>query len=150
MLYKKCEVCGNKINKLQSIWNIYTLKIGEFILCSHCGTYYQTSKTIQTFASFYVNLGLGVILWLILGIYVNVCIHTLHIGINKTISLIPSLVLSFLLLSFVNCIIACAIPLHITQTPKEEYKKSLVYRLCLLLLYAVLITFIAGFFGITL
>lgn len=121
-LYKKCEVCGNKINKLQSIWNIYTLKIGETLHCSHCGAYYQTNKTIQAFASFYVNLGLGIILWLILGICINVCIHTLDISINKNISLILSLVLSFLLLSFVNCIIACLIPLRITQTPKEKCK----------------------------
>lgn len=149
-LYKKCEVCGNNINKLQSIWNIYTLKIGETIQCNHCGTYYQTNKTIQTLASMYVNLGLGLILWLILGICVNICIHSLYISVNKNISMVLSLIISFVLLGCINCIIACVIPLHKTQTPKEKRKKPLLYWLCLGLLAIVLIVFVVGFLGVTL
>lgn len=148
LLYKTCEVCGHKINKLQSIWNIYTLKIGETIQCNHCGTYYKTSKTIQTIASFYENLGLGIVLWFIFGIYINILIHTLHIDFSKNIFTILVFVLSFLLLGFINCIIACIIPLYITQTPTQKRKKSLTYWLTILLLFVVALAFIAGFLGI--
>lgn len=125
LLYKKCEVCGNKINKLQNVWNLYALKTGEVIQCSHCGTYYKTSKTIQAIASLYENLGLGVVLWFILGIFMNILIHMLHIDFNKNISFILSLVLSFLLLGFINCIIACIIPLYTTQVHTQKRKNHL-------------------------
>ncbi|MCI5786630.1 hypothetical protein LS81_009405 [Helicobacter trogontum] len=147
-LYKKCEICGTKINKLQNIWNIYTLKVGEIIQCSHCGTYYKTSKTIQALSSFYENLGLGIVLWVILGIFMNILIHTLHVDFNKNISFILSLMLSFLLLGFINCIIACIIPLYITQTPTHKRKKSLIYWLGILLLSIIALAFIAGFLEI--
>ncbi len=36
LLTKECEVCGTKIRKLQSIWNIYLLKTGVNIKCPNC------------------------------------------------------------------------------------------------------------------
>ena len=35
-LYKKCEVCGSKINKLQSIWNLYLIGYGRVLYCKNC------------------------------------------------------------------------------------------------------------------
>ena len=42
-LYKKCEVCGNKINKLQSTWNLYEVseKNKFSIACKNCQTQYK-------------------------------------------------------------------------------------------------------------
>ncbi len=144
-LYKKCEVCGNKINKLQSIWHIYTLQAGETIRCAHCGTYYQANKTIQTLISGYQNLSIGLYLWFILGICVGIWIQTLF---NKNISLILAFVISFVLLGFINYIIACIIPLHKTNHPKEKCTKPFFYLLLFGFWVMVLLVFVAGFLGL--
>ena len=41
LLTKECEVCGTKIRKLQSIWNIYLLKTGVNIKCPNCNLKYK-------------------------------------------------------------------------------------------------------------
>jgi predicted RNA-binding Zn-ribbon protein involved in translation (DUF1610 family) len=56
-LYKKCEVCGVEINKLQKWWNIYMLKAGTSLKCPHCGTEYKTNNIISIFGSWYSFLG---------------------------------------------------------------------------------------------
>lgn len=43
-LYKKCEVCGDKINKLQSIWNLFSKKLE--IKCKNCKSKYKISNKI--------------------------------------------------------------------------------------------------------
>ncbi len=42
LLTKKCEICETKINKLQSLWNIYYLKAGIKLKCPKCNTKYKT------------------------------------------------------------------------------------------------------------
>lgn len=61
LLYKKCEVCGTDINKLQSWWNIYMLKTGAKLKCSNCGTEYKTNKVIRYIGSVYVWFWLWVL-----------------------------------------------------------------------------------------
>ncbi len=46
-LYKKCEVCGNKINKLQSIWNLYLIGYGRVLYCKNCNAKYKVSQIIS-------------------------------------------------------------------------------------------------------
>ncbi|AQQ59206.1 hypothetical protein XJ32_02780 [Helicobacter bilis] len=46
-LYKKCEVCGNKINKLQSIWNLYLIGYGRVLYCKNCNAKYKVSQFIS-------------------------------------------------------------------------------------------------------
>lgn len=53
LLYKECEVCGAKINKFQSWWNIYALKAGKTIKCSKCNTDYTTNKFISLISKLY-------------------------------------------------------------------------------------------------
>ncbi|BDB64040.1 hypothetical protein T36_0487 [Helicobacter cinaedi] len=143
-LYKKCEVCGNKINKLQSIWNIYTLKMGKVIQCTHCSTYYKTNQIIESFSSIYINTGIGIIFWLIVGICFTILLPT---TINQSVKFIVALLFSFIFLSFMNFIIACVIPLHKTQPPQKIRKQSF-YWVAMGILAIILIAFLAGFLGI--
>ncbi|EKJ5774137.1 hypothetical protein PJP90_000918 [Campylobacter coli] len=43
-LYKECEVCKTKINKLQNIWNIFSGKLE--IKCKNCKSKYGVSSKI--------------------------------------------------------------------------------------------------------
>ncbi|HEA8077040.1 TPA: hypothetical protein RXM91_001626 [Campylobacter jejuni] len=43
-LYKECEVCKGKINKLQNIWNIFSGKLE--IKCKNCKSKYGVSSKI--------------------------------------------------------------------------------------------------------
>ncbi len=61
LFYKQCEVCGSKINKLQSLWNIFLLKTGEKLQCPHCNTQYKTHKVISFVGSLYTWGGAWVI-----------------------------------------------------------------------------------------
>ena len=46
-LYKKCEVCGNNINKLQSIWNLYLIGYGRVISCKNCNAKYKANEIVS-------------------------------------------------------------------------------------------------------
>lgn len=61
LLYKKCEVCGTNINKLQSWWNIYTLKAGTKIKCPKCETEYKTNRFISLAGGFYTYSGVSIL-----------------------------------------------------------------------------------------
>ncbi|TEY01193.1 hypothetical protein ELQ16_08165 [Campylobacter sp. US33a] len=43
-LYKECEVCKTKINKLQNIWNIFSSKLE--IKCKNCKNKYRASNKV--------------------------------------------------------------------------------------------------------
>lgn len=43
-IYKECEVCKTKINKLQNIWNIFSGKLE--IKCKNCKSKYRVSSKI--------------------------------------------------------------------------------------------------------
>ncbi len=43
-IYKECEVCKTKINKLQNIWNIFSGKLE--IKCKNCKSKYGVSSKI--------------------------------------------------------------------------------------------------------
>jgi hypothetical protein len=65
LLHKKCDVCGTKINKLQSFWNIYTLKTGKKLICPKCSTEYKTNKVISFFGSLYTWGSVSIIVLII-------------------------------------------------------------------------------------
>ena len=65
LLTKECEVCGTKIRKLQSIWNIYLLKTGVNIKCPNCNLKYKTYKSISFFGSFYTWSGASFLVFII-------------------------------------------------------------------------------------
>lgn len=46
-LYKKCEVCGDKINKLQSFWNLYLMGYGRILHCKKCNAKYKVSEIVS-------------------------------------------------------------------------------------------------------
>ncbi|QOQ91289.1 MULTISPECIES: hypothetical protein [Helicobacter] len=54
LLYKKCEVCGNNINKLQSIWNLYEVseKNKFSIVCKNCQTRHKPKAVFYMFLRF--------------------------------------------------------------------------------------------------
>ncbi len=60
LLYKKCEVCETKINKLQHWWYIYTLKAGSKLKCPKCTTEYKVNKFIGYIGDWYSFL-----LWIV-------------------------------------------------------------------------------------
>lgn len=142
--YKKCEICGNKINKLQNFWNIYTLKMGEVIQCKHCFTYYKTNKIIESFSSIYINTGIGVVFWFVMGI----CFAILLPITNQNVKFIVALLFSFIILSFINFIIACVIPLRKTPSPQKTRKKLFSYWAAIGILAIILVAFLVGFLGI--
>ncbi|TLD98347.1 hypothetical protein [Helicobacter japonicus] len=145
-LYKKCEVCGEKINKLQKLRNIYTLKMGEVLRCKYCFTYYKTNKIVESFSSIYINTGIGIIFWFIAGICFAILLPT---TINQNVKFIVALLFSFIFLSFINFIIACVIPLHKTQPPQKIHKQSFIYYwVAMGILAIILIAFFVGFLGI--
>ena len=64
LFYKKCEVCGTQINKLQKWRNIYTLKTGNKLKCPKCGTEYKINDFMGFIGSFYAYTGLSIIVFL--------------------------------------------------------------------------------------
>ena len=74
LLYKKCEVCGNKINKLQNVWNLYELsEHNNFsIICQNCQAQYQPNTIIYMLLRFlpkdiiFGNLFCILLVWLVL------------------------------------------------------------------------------------
>ncbi|MDA3046950.1 hypothetical protein OFO10_07235 [Campylobacter sp. VBCF_06 NA8] len=50
-MYKQCEVCNEKVNKLQ---NLFTFKFDEYIKCKNCGTIYEISNI--KFCNFLSNI----------------------------------------------------------------------------------------------
>ncbi|RXI36666.1 hypothetical protein CRU99_13265, partial [Malaciobacter mytili] len=71
LLYKKCEVCETKINKLQHWWYLYTLKAGSKLKCQSCNTEYKTNKFIGFSFRVYLLFGLWILPILFVGNFLN-------------------------------------------------------------------------------
>lgn len=107
LLTKECEVCGTKISKLQSIWNIYLLKTGVNIKCPNCNSEYKTYKIISFFGSFYTWSGASFLVFIItVPIFWDFLenIFNLKLGVEVWIY-------TFIVLSLVEFIIMLVIPL---------------------------------------
>ena len=62
---KEYEECGTNINKLQSWWNIFLLKIGKKIICPNCKNEYKASGTTSFIGIYYS--------WILVGlVYLNI------------------------------------------------------------------------------
>jgi len=103
LLYKKCEVCGTDINKLQKWWNIYILKTGAKLKCSNCGTEYKTNKVIGFIGSLYVWVWVWVIPILLLVKFIDS--FTFNLGIEVWLY-------AFILYTTMELIIAVILPLN--------------------------------------
>ncbi|MFZ2969309.1 MAG: hypothetical protein WA080_09685 [Sulfuricurvum sp.] len=101
--YKKCEICETDINKLQSWWNIYTLKAGAKLKCPKCGTEYKTNKALGFIGSLYVELWVWVIPILLLVEFIDS--FRLNLGIEVWLY-------AFILYSTMELIIAVILPLN--------------------------------------
>lgn len=99
LLYKKCSSCGTKINKLQSLKNIYFLKAGERINCPNCNIQYKTNKLISFIGSFYTWGGI----WLLLIFLIVSFIDSFHykLGIEVWLyALLINTIFEFILMLF--------------------------------------------------
>ncbi|RDU61536.1 hypothetical protein CQA53_10000 [Helicobacter didelphidarum] len=146
LLYKTCEVCGNRINKLQSIWNIYDLKMGDVLQCPNCSTAYQTNKIIMFLGRLNETFMISWIMWLVIAVCINIFWNYIfHNNANMFIAFL----LSFLLIVCINFIIMCFIPLYQTQIlPCNKTQKSYIIWLKYFIFAVIIISSIFGIFGI--
>lgn len=114
-LYKKCEVCGTDINKLQHWFNIYLLKTGIELTCPSCGTEYKTNKVISIIGYFYTwsGVSLFVLLWS------TVMLDKLF---KKDFG-IEAWIYAFIILSIINFLIMLILPLNKVEDKKEGKEK---------------------------
>jgi len=103
LLYKKCEVCGADINKLQKLWNIYTLKAGIKLKCQNCETEYKTNKVIGFIGSLYVWVWVWVIPILLLVRFIDS--FRLNLGIEVWLY-------ALFLYSLLELLVMVLLPLH--------------------------------------
>lgn len=112
-LYKKCEECGTDINKLQSWWNIYFLRVGSKLKCPNCGTEYTTNKFISI-------LGKISLFWIwiipILFIVKFIDSFKLHLGIEVWLY-------AFMILSIIEFMVMVILPLNKVEDKKEGEQK---------------------------
>ena len=108
-LYKKCEVCGTNINKLQNLFNVYFLRVGAKLKCPNCGTEYKTNK-------FIIILGEISLFWIwiipILLIVRFIDSFNLHLGIEVWFY-------AFIILSIVEFMGMVILPLNKVEDKKE-------------------------------
>ena len=113
LLYKKCDVCGTNINKLQSWWNIYMLKAGRKLKCPNCGSVYKTNKIISFIGSFYSFLA-----WIIPLLFISSFLDSfMHLGI------IENFLYTGILYSIIELIVMVILPLKKVED-KEKGKKN--------------------------
>ena len=74
-LTKKCEVCGNEINKLQKFRNIYLLQAGEILECENCKTKYKVNIFISILGNLYIWGGA----WLFSLLFITIFVGNLNI-----------------------------------------------------------------------
>lgn len=111
LLYKKCEVCGTKINKLQSIWNIYLLKTGRELKCPNCETLYKTEEGIYQIGGFYTRSGISLFVWLLMTHFID----SFGLKLGGEVWLY-----SFIILSLLEFIIMLIIPLKKIEDEKKD------------------------------
>lgn len=99
LFYKKCDVCNNKIKKMNSIWDIFDLKSGRILKCENCETEYNTLKIIQLIGKLYnflivwtlsillivrfldsFNLNLGIEVWFYV-VFIYILIELIIMGL---------------------------------------------------------------------
>lgn len=102
LFYKKCDVCGTDINKLQKWWNIYILKAGAKLKCPNCETEYKTNKVIGFVGSLYVWFWIWVIPILLLVRFIDS--FKLNFGIEVWLY-------AFIVYSTIELIVAVILPL---------------------------------------
>jgi len=114
-LTKNCEVCGTKISKLQSIWNIYLLKTGVSIKCPNCNSEYKTYKVISFFGDFYTGGASFLVFIIVLPTFWSFFENIFNSKLG-----IEVLVYTFVALSLVEFVIMLIIPLKKIDNTKEH------------------------------
>ncbi len=91
LLHFKCKKCGTKINKLQNILNIVTLKLGKEVNCSNCHSQYKTKKIIY-FISIFYN-------WILLLFIINYS-YLIKLNSSTLLFIIIFIVIEFMIMIF--------------------------------------------------
>ncbi len=113
LFYKKCEVCGTQINKLQSWWNIYALKAGEKLKCPKCKTEYKTNKFISFVGQAYEFFGP-----LIAILFIVSFLDSFHLKLGGEVWLY-----AFIIYSVIELIVMVILPLNKIETKEQGEKK---------------------------
>lgn len=108
LFHKKCKKCETSINKLQSWWNIYTLKAGTKLKCENCGTEYKTNKFISILGSLYTWSGISLfVLFICTTIFWDIFENLLNKKIGGEIWFY-----TFIILSIIELIVMVFLPLN--------------------------------------
>jgi hypothetical protein len=110
LLYKKCEVCGTDINKLQKWSNIYMLKTGAKLKCPHCESEYRTNKAIGIFGSWYSFIG-----WIFPLFFIVSFIDSFKLDLG-----IEVWIYGFLLYSVLELLLMLILPLNKIEIKNKE------------------------------
>ncbi len=99
LLSFKCEECGTKINKFNSLDSIFKLKQGRIIECEQCESQYQIPKSISIMGKIYGEFWLSILIYFLiiylidllnlkLGIIVFVYALIISVGIELMVAVI--------------------------------------------------------------
>ncbi|WP_123377916.1 hypothetical protein [Aliarcobacter butzleri] len=115
LLTKECEVCGTKISKLQSIWNIYLLKTGVNIKCPNCNSEYKTFKSISFFGYFYTWSGVSFLVFIItVPIFWDFFENIFNVKLGEEVW-----IYTFIIFTIIEFVIMTVVPLELIKSKKE-------------------------------
>lgn len=115
LLTKECEVCGTKISKLQSIWNIYLLKTGVNIKCPNCNLEYKTFKSISFFGYFYTWSGVSFLVFIItVPIFWDFFENIFNVKLGEEVW-----IYTFIIFTIIEFVIMTVVPLELIKSKKE-------------------------------
>ncbi len=115
-LTKKCEICETKINKLQSLWNIYALKAGKRLKCPKCNTEYKTYSIISFFG-FFMGGEASFFFLLVLSVTVPFIFEKFF---NIDFGWVESWILAFISLNILEFFLMVILPLRKIKEERKE------------------------------
>lgn len=109
----KCKQCGNKIQKIQKITDIFNIKRGYPVICRNCGAEYAVNKYIGIVGNLYTYMFIG-------GLSIFILFGIVYIIDSSKLAAfgIEVWLLAIALYFFIEFLVAISLPL----TKQKEHK----------------------------
>lgn len=115
LLNFKCQQCGNKVQKIQKIADIFNIKRGYPVTCKNCGAKYSVNKYIGIVGNLYTYMFIG-------GLSVFILFGIVYMIDNLKLATFGIVVwlLAIALYFFIEFLVAISLPLKKQKEYKDE------------------------------